>query len=192
LSGLLAGFVSLAVVVATLIISNYQGSSLQQELFEAKAGHSTASVLGFQTITDNLADNKVVSNLPLFLFWAALGVIIYLFATSCWEIFDKAEELREELEYVNAPRRHMLRNTFVSLLLRLVFLVLWLGYLRLFLQVILPYVLAAVHVAAIDLVSVTGAGYILLSLIILFIALQINVIFLRMIWLRLRLFGETY
>ena len=165
LSGLLAGFASVAVVVATLIISNYQGSSLQQELFEAKAGHGTASVLGFQTITDNLSANKAVSNLPLFLFWAALGVIIYLFATSVWEVFSKAEELREEFEYVNAPKRHMLRDTLVSLLLRLVFLVLWLGYLRLFLQVILPYVLAAAHVAAIDLVSANGVGYVLLFIV---------------------------
>lgn len=191
LSGLIAGFASLAVVGGMVIVSNYQGSSLQQELFEAKAGQSTASVLGFRTITDNLASNSVVSNLPLFLFWAALGVIVYFFAVSLWEVFGKAEELREELDYVNAPKKHLVRTVILHLLVRLLCLGIWLAYLQLFLRVILPYVLAAAHVAAVNLVSASGIGYTLLALAMLFVALQAHVVFLRLVWLRLRVFGGT-
>ena len=191
LSGLVGGFLSFAVVVATVIISNFQGSSLQQEIFEAKAGHTSASVINFKAVTDNLAANGVISNAPLFLFWAALGVIVYLFATSLWGGLSKAEELREELEYVNAPRKQLLKEGVTSLLIRLLCLGLWLGYLEVFLKIILPYTLAAAHVAAVDLVSLTGIGYVVLAFVVLFVALQLHAVFMRLVWLRLRLFGGT-
>ena len=191
LSGLVAGFLSLGVVVATIVISNFQGSSLQQEIFEVKAGHASDSVINFKAVTDNLASNSFISNLPLFLFWAALGVIVYLFATSLWGGLSKAEELREELEYVNAPREKLLKEGFISMLIRMLCLGLWIGYLEVFLKVLLPYALAAAHIAAVNLTSLTGIGYVLLALAVLFVALQIHTVFMRLVWLRLRVFGRT-
>ena len=190
-SGLVAGFLSFGVIVATVIISNFQGSSLQQEIFEAKAGHASDSVINFKAVTDNLASNSFISNLPLFLFWAALGVIVYLFATGLWGGLSKAEELREELEYVNAPREKLLKEGFISMLIRMLCLGLWIGYLEVFLKVLLPYALAAAHVAAVNLASFTGIGYVLLAFAVLFVALQLHVVFMRLVWLRLRVFGET-
>lgn len=192
LSGLGAATISAGVVVATLIISNYQGSALQQELFEAKAGHASASVLGFRTITDNLAANPVVSNAPLFLFWAALGVVVYFFAAAAWNALTRAEELREELGYVNAPQASLMRKAAVNLLIRLLGGVLWLGYLELFLKAVFPYVLAAAHIAAVNPASPGSVGYAILAFTILTAALQAHVVFLRLIWLRLRLFGGAY
>lgn len=192
LSGFIAVAGSAGVVIATLIISNYQGSSLQQVLFEARTGHTITSALGFQTITDNLASNPFVNNAPLFLFWAALGVIVYLFAITVWGVLSKAEALREELDYVNVSRRELLKQAVANLLIRLTCGALWLGYLELFLKIIFPYALAAAHVAAINILSLSSIGYALLGFIILAIAVQVHTVFLRLIWLRLRLLGGLY
>ncbi|HSX36531.1 MAG TPA: hypothetical protein VLG13_00180 [Patescibacteria group bacterium] len=181
---------SLVIVVGTLVIANYQGSSLQQQLFEARQGVSQTG-FNLQTVTDNLARSTFISNLPLFLFWAGLGVIVYLFATSMWGVLAQAEEFREELEYVHAPRHQLVQNTLLHLALRLAALLAWLGYLELFLRLLLPYCLAAAHVAATTQARLSGIGYAFLSFIVLLIALQAHVIFLRLMFLRERMFGST-
>lgn len=189
LSGLAAGTASAAVVIATVVISNYQGSGLQHELFAAKAGGSTASALGFRTVTDNLAHNSAVSNLPLLLFWAVLGVIVYLFAVHLWGVFGRAEALREELGYVNAPKQYLLRTALSRLALRLLFLAVWLVYLQLFLKLFLPYALAAAHVAAAGW-SASNTAYGVLAAAVLSAALHAHVVCARLVLLKLRVFGS--
>ena len=188
LSGLIAIIASLATLAVAIVVSNYEGSSLQQELFSARQGGPITS-FNFQAVTDNLARNSVISNMPLFLFWAALGVIVYLFATSIWAAFSHAEELREEMEYVNAPRQNLVRTAALHAIVRLAALGLWIAYLQLFLKVLLPYVLAAAHVAAVGL-SLANFAYSFLALFVLFVGLQVHVIFLRLVLLRLRAFGN--
>lgn len=190
LSGLAVVVTGLVIVVGTLVIANYQGSSLQQQIFEARQGVGETG-FNLQTITDNLARNTFISNLPLFLFWAGLGVIVYLFATSMWGALAQAEELREELEYVHAPRHQLVQNTLLHLAVRLAVLLLWLGYLQIFLKVLLPYCLAAAHVAATTQARLSGIGYGFLAFMVLLVALQAHVIFLRLVFLRRRLFGSA-
>lgn len=190
LSGLVVTVLCLVGVIGTLIVSNYQGSRLQQQLFEARGSGPLPLRSDFQTITDNLAHNQVVSNLPLFLFWAVLGIIVYLAATNLWNVLGSAEELREELNYVNAPKRHLVQNVVVHLAARLVVLAAWLAYVQLFLKVLLPYVLDAAHIAAVDLLSLSGIGYTLLAFAVAWVALQAHVVFLRLVFLRSRLWGD--
>ena len=190
-SGVAAIVTSLVAVLGTIIVTNYQGSSLQQQLFEAKTSGGSAAGLDYQNITNNLAQNHVIGNLPLFLFWAALGVIVYLLATSLWGGLSNAEELREELDYVNAPRHWIVRTVLVHLLVRLVVVLVWVAYLQLFLKVLLPYVLAVSHVAATNSLSLSGVGYAVLGLAVAFVALQAHSVLLRLFLLKVRVFGDA-
>lgn len=189
LSGLVVFVISLAAVGGTIVITNYEVSGLRQEIFEVR---NSGAVQGFdyQAITSHLAQNQLISNLPLFLFWAGLGVVVYLLATSLWGSLANAEELREEMEYVNAPRKWILRTLLVHLAVRLVVVLLWAAYLRVFLNVFLPYVLAAAHVAATSL-SVSSIGYALLALAVGFVALHAHVTLLRLLLLKVRAFGGS-
>jgi hypothetical protein len=191
LSGLFAALVSLVMVVGTAIITNYQGSSLQQQLFEVKSSGGVVSGFDYQNITANLSRNQVIGNLPLFLFWAALGVVVYLLATSLWAGLSNAEELREELDYVNAPKRWIVRTVLVHLLVRLVVVLVWVAYLQLSLRVLLPYVLAVAHIAATNLASINGIAYLLLGLAVAFVAVQAHTVFLRLLLLKVRVFGSA-
>jgi len=189
LSGLAAATVSLAAVAGTIVITNYEVSGLKQELFEAKNTGATVQGFDYQAITSHLAQNQVISNLPLFLFWAALGVVVYLLATSLWGWLANAEELREEMDYVNAPRQWILRTILIHLAVRLMVVLLWVLYLQVFLKVFVPYVLAAAHVAATNLSSLGGAGYGLLALATGVLALHIHIVLLRLLLLKVRIFG---
>jgi hypothetical protein len=189
LSGLVAGVVSLAAVAGTIIVTNYEVSGLRQEIFEAQNSGTGVQGFDYQAITNHLAQNQLISNLPLFLFWAALGVVVYLLATGLWSGLANAEELREELDYVNAPRQWILRTILIHLTVRLMVLVLWVIYLQIFLRILLPYVLAAAHVAATSLLSFSGIGYALLALVVGLLALHVHVVLLRLLLLKVRVFG---
>ena len=188
-SGLVAATTSLIAVVGTIVVTNYEVSSLKQQIFEAKNSGGPVPGFDYQAITSHLAQNQLISNLPLFLFWAALGVVVYLLATSLWGWLAGAEELREEMDYVNAPKKWIVRTILVHLLVRLVVVLVWVAYLELFLKVLLPYVLAAAHVAATNLVSVSGLGYGLLAIIVGFVAVHVHVVLLRLLVLKVRVFG---
>jgi len=189
LSGLVAGVVSLAAVAGTIIVTNYEVSGLRQEIFEAQNSGTAVQGFDYQAITNHLAQNQLISNLPLFLFWAALGVVVYLLATGLWSGLANAEELREELDYVNAPRQWILRTILIHLTVRLMVLVLWVIYLQIFLRILLPYALAAAHVAATSLLSFSGIGYALLALVAGLLAIHVHVVLLRLLLLKVRVFG---
>ncbi|HET9174446.1 MAG TPA: hypothetical protein VFN56_04155 [Candidatus Saccharimonadales bacterium] len=189
LSGLVVVAASGIVTIGTIVLSNYQGSTLQQQLFEARAGQSTASVLGIQTITDNLAQNRIVNNLPLFLFWAGLGVIVYLFVVAIWNSISTAAKLREEMNYVHASRHALMLQEAQHTIFRLIVLGVWLIYVRVFLRALLPYGLAAAHTAV--HLSVRTVGYGLLSFVVIALALHVHVILLRLVLLRLRAVGAV-
>lgn len=189
LSGLIAMGGSLAVTIGIIVISSYQGSALQQQLFEARGGRSTASVLGLQTIADNLSQNRIIDNLPLFLFWAVLGVIVYLFVIGIWNAFSTAVELHEEMSYVHASRQQLIRQAAQHTIFRLIILGLWLLYLRLFLRLLLPYGLAAAHVAT--HLNISAIVYAVVAVVDIAVALHIHVVLLRLLLTRLRIVGEV-
>jgi len=190
LSGLIAGVVSLAGVAGTIVVTNYEVSNLRQQVFEAKNSGSPVPGFDYQAITAHIAQNQVISNLPLFLFWAALGVVVYLLAASLWSGLASAEELREEMDYVNAPRQWILRTILIHLTIRLMVLVLWVIYLQVFLKILLPYVLAAAHVAATSSLSFSGIGFALLALAVGFLAVHVHTVLLRLLLLKVRVFGN--
>ncbi|HET7320635.1 MAG TPA: hypothetical protein VFI84_03590, partial [Candidatus Saccharimonadales bacterium] len=168
----------------------FRGSALRQELFGVRGGGTGVSTFDFKNITDNLARNHVVSNMPLFLFWAGIGVIVYFFAISIAGAFGRAVEMERELGYVNAPRQRIMRNAAIHTIVRLVMLGAWVVYMELFLRILLPYSLGAAHVAATSVLA-SAIAYAVLSTSILLASLHIHVVMLRLIFLRTRIFGSS-
>lgn len=190
LSSFVVVLASLAVVVWTIVISHYRGSNLRQELFDARQSGVGISSFDFKNITDNLARNHIISNMPLFLFWAGIGVIVYFFAVSIAGAFGSAVEMERELEYVNAPRQRLIRVAALHTIIRLVMLGGWIVYLQVFLRILLPYSLGAAHVATTSPI-LSAVVYGALSVVILSASLHIHLIMLRLIFLRTRLFGSS-
>lgn len=194
LSGLLVGLAALVGAAGTALLVRFPGSSLQQELFTLKnTGALPSASDTYQTLTGRLAQNTIISNLPLFLFWAGLGLIVYFLAVGIYAAMQDVAEVRDEMGYVNDPRHQLVREAIEQMLLRVVAVACWIAYLQLFLKVVLPYGLAAAQVAGGGDSPALGLGYGLLAFIVLAAGLHLQVIFLRLSFLRARLFGgATY
>ena len=78
-------------------LSTYQNSTLKQNLLGVNWHESFAveQKASLQTISENLAHNSVIGVAPLFLVWAGLGLMIYLFTIKIVRGFGSALSLTE-------------------------------------------------------------------------------------------------
>jgi len=174
---------------ATIVLSHYQGSELQRQIFEVQAHTNPgAESDSYQTIASNIANNQFLGALPLLLTWAAVGLIVYFFATSIVRSFGQAAELRDELSYVHVSRQERLREAWQHLAIRIAAAVGWFIFIKVTLSVLVPYALSAAKVASQSL-SLQSVGYTLLGVGVLYAVVCIHVVFLRLIALKPRLFG---
>lgn len=190
LSGFLAGIAAIGFVAFVIISANYRGSNTELQVFQYQASQSTIPA---QTIGHALDSNNIVSNLPLLLFWALVGFVVYLFAINIVSSVKGAAELKNEIEnYTNLNRRQIVLEVLQKLLIRLIVLLVWVPYINLFFHQLVPYVATLGVVASLHLLSVTGVSCTLLALIVLFVGLHVHAILLRLLVLKPRVFGATY
>lgn len=192
LSGFVAVVATLVVVVGTIIITRLQGSSLQKDFFVLDNANNVPSASEtYQSLTSNLATNPIISNLPLFLFWAGLGLVVYFLATSIYSALTEVAEVREEMGYVNDPRHQLVREAIQQMVLRVVTFAVWIVYLQVFLRMILPYTMAAAHVAGTNLSSLNGVEYGAIAFVVMILSLHLHTVLLRLAFLRPRLFDSS-
>jgi hypothetical protein len=113
-----------------------------------------------------------------------------MFAVNIYESAQKTAELINELNtYVNFDRKQVVREAFEKLALRLVVIIAWVPYLLLFFHHLVPYVIVVAQAASLSLLSLAGAGYLILGITLMFLALHIHTVLLRLLALRARLFN---
>lgn len=186
-------FVGVAVGVlttgATIVLSHYQGSELQRQIFEVQANAQPgAEADSYQTIASNFSDNQFVGALPLLLVWAAVGLAVYFFANSIVRSFSQAAELRDELNYVHVSRQQRLHEALQHFGIRVAAVIGWFIFIKVSLSVLIPYALASAKVAA-DSWSFANVGYAVLAAGVLYVTVCVHAVFLRLIALKPRLFG---
>ena len=182
------GCLSVAAIIMTVnyLKSNSGDSAIKNGISDFQSVFSPA----YQHLTDGLAQNSLVSNIPLLLFWSVVGAFVYGRATRLVAAFSNMAQLQQSLFYTNVKRNNVLAILAVNFVIRLAALFSWLAYCALFLKTLLPY--------AVDVSRQVSGGLLLkstLSLlgatVLLTIALQIHVIFIRLILLRVRIFSNT-
>lgn len=188
LSGLFVTFSSLALCVGTSIISRYQASSVRLYFITYHAGRLGDT---YRRFSDSILGNSFISNLPLFIFWGLVGLVVYLFAANIMTALRNTAELKNELDYVHADRGQLLWQSVRHLLVRLVVLVVWVGYIMFFFQRVLPYCVTASVVGSAQLNTTQDSLYILLSITVTAAALHIHVVLLRLLLLRPRIFSQA-
>jgi hypothetical protein len=186
--------VSIAVLLtgAVIVLSRYQGSELRQQIFETQQSsaptQSQAISTTFTSVGDYIANNKALSNMPLLFAWACAGLLVYFLAISIAKFFGTAVDVHDELEYVHVSRQQLLREALLHLTIRVAAMVGWLLFIELSLKVFVPYALACANIAAQSL-SITSVGYGFLAAVVLCFDVYLHAVFLRLIFLRPRLFG---
>jgi hypothetical protein len=185
LSGTITAIAGFTVVAVPVIASYGHDSFVFQSLFAAR----DLSTPTYHQITDKMAQNAAVSNAPLILFWAAVGLIVYMIAAEIVKSFGDGANLIKELDYVNVKRSDIIRSEAQKLLYRAGVLIAWLVYLRVFIKMLIPYAIAMAYAArlnglVIDTLQVAGA----LGLV--FIGIHLQVVFLRLLLLKTRVFNR--
>lgn len=185
LSGIVMAIMAIMAVFITFVAAYGSNGALQQGLF---AAHSL-SAPSYHQITDSLAHNALASNAPLFLMWAAVGLIVYLFAVNIVTALGKGVQMEEQLNYVNSQRAKLIRYEIIIMFIRVGVLLGWLVYLQIFIRLLLPYALSAVSAARLDNLA-PEVGLITLVTVGLFIGLHVHLVFLRLLLLKTRVFGD--
>jgi hypothetical protein len=185
LSGVVTGVISVLVTGFAVVASYGKDGVLQQGLFAA----NNLSAPTYHQITDNLAQNTAASNVPLFIFWAAVGLIVYLFAINIVTAFSSGVLLEEELNYVNSQRSKLIHFEIMVALIRAAILVGWLVYVQVFMKLLLPYALAAAHAARLNNM-LSGLIQVGLAALTLFIGIHLQLVFLRLLLLKTRVFAD--
>ena len=177
---------ALLLTAGVIVLTQFQGSEIQMQIFDAQsAGTGIQQDITYQQVAENMSDNKFLGSLPLLLTWACVGLVVYFLAMSIAKSIGGLVNVRDQLEYVHTSRDALLRETFVRLGLRLVAIVGLLIVLRLSFGILIPYALASANIAGQN-VSVTSAGYVLLSMIVLYVVVYLITLALRLVSLRPR------
>jgi hypothetical protein len=191
-STLLGLVVGLGLTIGTIAVARYQGSQLQQEIFEVHANNtSTSTNATYHNITTHVANNHVIGVAPLFLLWAFVGLIVYYFAVSIVSTLGHAVELHDEMNYVNASRSSLMKTALGELAIRIVALAAWFGFIKVSLSVVLPYALAAAYAAAGNLASPSNLGTAVLAVLVLFADVYLQAVFFRLVVLKPRVFSNS-
>lgn len=189
LSTIIGATISLGIVVYTLVSAHYRGSNAQLTFLNyGKPGLDATT----QSVSNRLASNELLANLPLFIFWALVGAVVYMFAINIFTAFKYVAEVTDEIEhYENVNRRQLIRVAVEKLAIRLGVLLVWIPYVLLFFSWVVPYGIAASLAASADFPSFSSGAIATLAVIILFAAIHLHVVLLRLLTLRVRLFSSA-
>jgi hypothetical protein len=165
----------------------YRSSSLQTLL--QKNSDTPSAAVDYQTIDTTLPTDGFISNIPLLIFWAGVGVVAYLFTSAIVSALRSAVELEEEMNFVHARRKDLIQYAAERLIIRLGALLAWVFYLQYTLHTIVPYAIAVGYAGTLEASWMLGVLYVLGAVAILIISGHAHTMLIRLIALRPRLFN---
>ncbi|HYH75261.1 MAG TPA: hypothetical protein VD735_04860 [Candidatus Saccharimonadales bacterium] len=192
ISGIIGTVLALGIVIALLFQGRYEGSELQQQYLNWQIAGGSQTLGGAAgSLQQNTAE--LVNVLVLYIFWFAVGTVIYLIISAIYTTVQSAREAREQLTYVNvAPGAH-LRTIIRRVVLRTAWLAVWAVYTIATLKVAIPYLLGAVHIGDARFPSVGSVVLLALATGGLFLVIHLHVVVLRLFLGRPRIFnGSEY
>ena len=179
LSGVFTATVSIVATLLAVVIANGSQNVLRD-------GVDSANSLTGPTLkrtVDLFAQSTIVSNLPLILLYAAVGVLVYLLALHVINGLRGTVELTQTMGYVNGHKDRIVVSTLTRLVIRVVIVVAWLIYAFIFIKTILPKFTVLTH-SVVNNGLIQGILDAVLAAVLLALAVHIHVVFFRFFLLR--------
>lgn len=186
LSAGIAVIAGIVVSIGTLLSSHYRSSSFRVDLINFDITHTSA-----YSYFDSTTSSGFISNLPLFMFWILVGLVVYMLAISIIKAIRTQIELNEETGFVNADKSKLIRTSVEHFLVRLVVLLVWTGYILFFFRTILPYCGASALAGSGQTNFFLSAMYLLLSMGVMIVAMHIHTVLFRLLVLKPRVFSKA-
>ncbi len=133
----------------------------------------------------------IISDIPLLIFWAGVGLIVYSLAANIVNALRGAVDLEEELHYVNLDKHELLKQAIERLLIRVVILFLWLAFINFTAHFILPYVIGLARVSTNDRGLLVSFSYPLAAIIFMTLSIHLHTIMLRLLLFKPRVFWQS-
>ena len=189
LSGLVCMGMPLVFVGMVMVIGRLQGPVLQGDL--QIAHHATAGIgTNYSLFTHWVDQNQYTRNMPLAIFWAAVGLAIYAFVMQLSKAFNQAADLERETHYVHSHPRQLVEEAFLHLAVRLCAALLLVGAVIYTMQHLIPNALAMARACAMD-PSIQNSEFVVAALASLVVSLSLQTVTLRLLFLRVRLFSAV-
>jgi hypothetical protein len=189
LSGLIAIGCGLILTIGVITAFNVNNSAVQQQLTKWQQDQPAKPLTTpDQTVTSE-GRPKLKDSWPLLVVWSGIGLAVYILMASVVHSLSEAEALRESLGYVNANPKTALEITAGHVALRIVAFAGLIVLARIFYKEIIPYAITAAHASAVDIISITGILYAVLSCAIVIVSIHLLTIFLRLSLGRTRTFS---
>lgn len=180
---LLSGFACLLLGVSAsaviLVHGHYEGSELQRQLYAWQLSDG-GNLLQMVTGQQSAHVGKVLSTAQLFIFWYAVGLVLYALATAVFKAVQDIRELRADLHSVNTSHYQVWRHAAAQFLRQIGALFAWLLLLVATLKSVVPYAFGTIDAANEYLPDPGAIGLIIGALFALAFCLHLHVVLVRL------------
>lgn len=180
-----------------LLVSTWSYGLGSGRLYDFLFGaHSSAELIQtsrgtFSTINNVVFGNPLLNKILFFVFWMLIGLIVYVLLHGFLKGVSTAAEEVEESRYVNAGKAHNIKQFEVRTAVRAIVAVAWLLYWVLFIKILLPFSVLIVRLGISANATDRSWLYVLSGAITLVLSLHLHVVWIRLLALRVRLFGGS-
>ncbi len=141
-------------------------------------------------LVQDVLGNNILNRILFFVFWGCIGLIVYVLIYSLSAPLSSLLHYQTEKHYKNVNPERFTREAVQRGILRFSAVVGWGIYWLFFLKYLLPYTVLSSQIALSYLHGLSSLLYGLLALVLLGAGIHLHLVFWRLAWLRVRLFGD--
>jgi hypothetical protein len=180
ISGLFCVVASMAATTTLLIQEQYEGGELQKQF---AAWQQAGEGISFFEAVSNVrygSIGEILGTVQLFIFWYLVGLLLYIIFSAIYHVVQSAQEVRRDLGYVNANKRHIVVEVALRLLRQCVALLTWTLLTIATLKLVVPYAFSAVQMAHERMPSIPAFMALLATVAGLALCLHLHIILMRL------------
>lgn len=184
--------VGLVFIVGTYLTAAFSGSYESAQLAAINAGASSDNL--FISLYQKAYDTIIISNslgaVALFVVWGMIGMIAYAAVAGVVNGLKEIDDIKEESSFVHADKQSLYREEAEKFIIRVVMLGLLFLALRLLVNMFVPWAREVTVIAVFESVWLQKILYLLIVFISWVFCLHVLTAIVRILLLRVRLFGE--
>ncbi|MGZ6004862.1 MAG: hypothetical protein ACXWLH_01790 [Candidatus Saccharimonadales bacterium] len=141
-------------------------------------------------LNNTILGNAILNKILYFAFWMVVGLIVYIILYAFLRGTGEATEEIKEAGYANIKRDKILQDFAIKFAVRIAAVLGGIVFSIIFLKTLLPFASLSTKNATEDLLSPNGVAYILAGFLVLMLSCHIELILIRFMALKVRLFSQ--
>ena len=194
---LLSGSLTIVISVAILLGATWSYRTGSGVIYDFLFGRNSSEELirtsqsAVSAFTSTIFDNSILNKVLYFAFWLLVGLMVYIVLYLLIRGTSSAVEDAREATYTNIQKQEVARSLGLRLGLHLLVAAGWAIYWVFFVKILFPFSILATRSGLSQLPHAIGWIYSPLGLVIMAVSIHMHVVFLRLLVLRVRLYGSN-